>query len=75
MSRDTVRLDGEVVELVATEFGNELVLKGSGNRVVRIALRELLVSGSARVISDRAGPAARAGGRPGVEDTHGRSRA
>jgi hypothetical protein len=55
------RLDGEVVEvveMVATESGNEVVLKGSRNQLVRNSLRELLVSGRARVIPKRPGPAA-----------------
>jgi hypothetical protein len=49
----------EVVELLATTAGTEVVLKNSsGRRMVRVALRELLVTDRARVIPDSPGPSA-----------------
>ncbi|NKQ57333.1 DDE-type integrase/transposase/recombinase [Amycolatopsis sp. K13G38] len=49
----------EVVELLATTAGTEVVLKNSsGRRMVRVALRELLASDRARVIPDSPGPSA-----------------
>jgi transposase InsO family protein len=52
-------LDGEaveVVELVATAAGNEVVLRGRTG-LLRISVRELLFSDRAAVIPDRPGPA------------------
>jgi hypothetical protein len=70
VSRAAVRLgvgtrflyDGEVVEVAqmcATTAGNEVVLKNAtGRRIVRVSVRELLISDRARVIPDGPGPAA-----------------
>ena len=66
MSRGTVRLgvgarfiyDGEaveVVELVATGAGNEVVLKDRMDRVLRVAVRELLFSERASVVPQEPG--------------------
>ncbi|WP_158879583.1 Mu transposase C-terminal domain-containing protein [Amycolatopsis anabasis] len=49
----------EVVELLSTTAGNEVVLKNAtGRRIVRVSLRELLTSDRARVIPSGPGPAA-----------------
>ncbi|SDY01800.1 Helix-turn-helix domain-containing protein [Saccharopolyspora shandongensis] len=52
--------DGEVVEVVemlTTTAGNDVVLKNSGDgRISRVALRKLLTSGQVRVIPDGPGP-------------------
>lgn len=54
--------DGEVVEIVellATTAGNEVVLKNAtGQRIVRVSVRELLASEQARVIPESPGPCA-----------------
>lgn len=54
--------DGEVVEVVemlATSAGNEVVLKNAtGHRIVRVSVRELLTSDRSRVIPDGPGPSA-----------------
>jgi transposase InsO family protein len=54
--------DGEVVEVVemlATTAGNEVVLKDTTNhRIVRVSVRELLTCDEARVIPDGLGPSA-----------------
>lgn len=54
------RYDGEtveVVELVATADGNEVVLRDTQARVCRVSLKELLFSGRAVVEADSSGPA------------------
>lgn len=49
----------EVVELLGTQAGTEVVLKNvTGRRIVRVSVRELLTSDRARVIPDSAGPRA-----------------
>jgi transposase InsO family protein len=53
------RYDGEtveVVEMAITPAGNEVVLKDHHGRVMRMAVRELLLSDRARVIPDGPGP-------------------
>jgi transposase InsO family protein len=53
------RYDGEtveVVEMVATAAGNEVVLKNGRGGLLRISLRELLFSGRAAIIPGQAGP-------------------
>ncbi|MFJ6438456.1 transposase [Streptomyces sp. NPDC091416] len=53
------RFDGEtveVVELAATTAGNEVVLKDGRGRLLRLALKELMFSDRAAVISDQPGP-------------------
>ncbi|WNI24933.1 helix-turn-helix domain-containing protein [Streptomyces sp. ITFR-16] len=68
MSRAAVRVgvgtrfsyDGEVVEVVefaATQAGGEVVLKDGRGRLLRLAVKELLLSDRARIISDGPGPA------------------
>ncbi|MEU6182954.1 helix-turn-helix domain-containing protein [Streptomyces coeruleorubidus] len=68
MSRAAVRVgvgsrfsyDGEVVEVVefaGTQAGGEVVLKDGRGRLLRLAVKELLVSDRARVIPDGPGPA------------------
>ena len=54
-------VDGEIaqiVEMVATRVGNEVVLKYADGQISRMSQRELLFSGRARVIPDAGGPAA-----------------
>ena len=54
-------VDGEiaqVVEMVATRVGNEVVLKYADGQISRMSQRELLFSGRARVIPDAGGSAA-----------------
>lgn len=54
-------LDGEtakIVELVATQAGNEVVLKDARGQIRRMSQHELLFSARARVIGDVGGPAA-----------------
>lgn len=47
----------EVVEMLSTASGNEVVLQDTaGRRLVRVSVRELLTSNRARVIPDGAGP-------------------
>lgn len=47
----------EVVEMLSTTAGNEVVLKdAAGRRIVRVSMRELLTSHRARVIPDSPGP-------------------
>ncbi|MGW7317408.1 helix-turn-helix domain-containing protein [Streptomyces sp. NPDC054865] len=48
----------EVVEMAATAAGNEVVLKDGKGLFRRISLRELLLSGHARLIPDGVGPSA-----------------
>ncbi len=53
------RYDGEtveVIELVAAASGNEVVLKDGWGKLLRVALKELLLSERARVIPDGPGP-------------------
>ncbi len=53
------RYDGEtveVIEMAITATGNEVVLKDHHGRVMRIAVKELLLSGRAQVIPDGPGP-------------------
>ncbi|MFJ8040112.1 helix-turn-helix domain-containing protein [Kitasatospora sp. NPDC096147] len=53
------RYDGEtveVVEMAATTAGNEVVLKDSQGRLLRLSLRELLFSDRATLIPDGPGP-------------------
>ncbi|GAA1387895.1 helix-turn-helix domain-containing protein [Catellatospora chokoriensis] len=55
------RFDGEtveVVELVATAAGNEVVGKTATGQLLRLSVRELLFSGRAQLIPRRPGPAA-----------------
>ena len=52
------RYDGEtveVIEMAITATGNELVLKDRHGRVMRLAVKELLLSDRAQVIPDRPG--------------------
>ena len=69
MSRAAVRVgvgsrfsyDGEVVkvvELASTQAGGEVVLKDGRGRLLRLAVKELLLSDRARIIPDGPGPAA-----------------
>jgi transposase InsO family protein len=54
-------VDGEtlqIVDLAATQAGNEVVLKDARGRILRMSQRELLLSDRARVIPDADGPAA-----------------
>ncbi|MEU8512636.1 Mu transposase C-terminal domain-containing protein [Kitasatospora sp. NPDC048722] len=54
------RYDGEtveVVEMVATTAGNEVVLKDGRGRLLRLSLRQLLFSDHATVVADQPGPA------------------
>ncbi|MEV0972102.1 hypothetical protein [Microtetraspora glauca] len=46
----------EVIEMVATAAGNEVVLKDRLGRMLRIAVKELLFSDRARVVPDGPGP-------------------
>lgn len=46
----------EVVELTATQLGNEVVLKDIQGRIQRLSLKELLFSDRARVVPDGPGP-------------------
>ncbi|MFC0115659.1 Mu transposase C-terminal domain-containing protein [Kibdelosporangium aridum] len=49
----------EVVELLATTAGNEVVLKNAaGRQIIRVSVRELLTSGLARIIAVGPGPSA-----------------
>src|SRR6266536_441337 len=48
----------EIVELVATQAGNEVILKDTRGQIRRVSQRELLFSGGARVIGEAGGPAA-----------------
>ncbi len=49
----------EVVEMLGTTAGNEVVLKdAAGRRIVRVSMRELLTSSRARVVPDGPGPSA-----------------
>lgn len=48
----------EIVELAATQSGNEVILKDSRGRILRMSQRELLLSDRVRVIPDADGPAA-----------------
>lgn len=68
MSRAGVRVgvgtrfsyDGEVVEVVefaSTQAGGEVVLKDGRGRLLRLAVKELLLSDRARIIPDGPGPA------------------
>jgi hypothetical protein len=53
------RYDGEtveVIEIAITATGNEVVLKDYHGRLMRLAVRELLLSDRARVIPDGPGP-------------------
>jgi transposase InsO family protein len=53
------RYDGETVEVIEvaiTAAGNEVVLKDHHGRLMRLAVRELLLSDRARVIPDSPGP-------------------
>lgn len=53
------RYDGEtveVIEMAITATGNEVVLKDHHGRLLRLAVRELLLSDRARVIPDSPGP-------------------
>jgi hypothetical protein len=53
------RYDGETVEVIEvaiTATGNEVVLKDQHGRVMRLAVRELLLSDRAQVIPDSPGP-------------------
>jgi hypothetical protein len=53
------RYDGEtveVVEMAITPMGNEVVLKDHHGRVMRLAVKELLLSDRAQVIPDNPGP-------------------
>ena len=53
------RYDGEtveVIEMAITATGNELVLKDRHDRVMRLAVKELLLSDRAQVIPDSPGP-------------------
>ncbi|WP_086764447.1 helix-turn-helix domain-containing protein, partial [Streptomyces griseiscabiei] len=55
------RYDGETVEMVemaATTAGNEVVLRDSRGRLLRLSLKELLFSDRAAVIPDQPGPEA-----------------
>jgi transposase InsO family protein len=55
-----VIMDGEtaeIVELTATQAGNEVILKDSRGRILRISQRELLFSDRIRVIPDTDRPA------------------
>jgi hypothetical protein len=58
----------EVVEMLATPAGNEVLLKNvTGRRMLRISVKELLASDRARVIPDGPGPSADdPGDAPGV---------
>jgi transposase InsO family protein len=54
------RYDGEtveVIEMAITATGNEVVLKDNHGRVMRLAVKELLLSDRAQVIPDSPGPA------------------
>src|SRR5215472_3394598 len=56
-----VIIDGEtaeIVELAATQSGNEVILRDSRARILRMSQRELLLSDRVRVIPDADGPAA-----------------
>jgi transposase InsO family protein len=56
-----VIMDGEtaeIVQLAATQAGNEVILKDSRGRIFRMSQRELLLSERVRVIPDADGPAA-----------------
>ncbi|MFE3559456.1 hypothetical protein ACFXKW_32065 [Streptomyces sp. NPDC059193] len=68
MSRAAVRVgvgtrfayDGEIVEVVeftSTHMGGEVVLKNGRNQILRLAVKELMLSDRARVIPDGPGPA------------------
>lgn len=53
------RYDGEtveVIEMAITSTGNEVVLKDHHGRLMRLAVRELVLSGRAQVIPDDPGP-------------------
>jgi transposase InsO family protein len=53
------RYDGEtveVIEMAITATGNEVVLKDHHGRVMRLAVKELLLSDRAQVIPDSSGP-------------------
>ncbi|HEV8279939.1 MAG TPA: Mu transposase C-terminal domain-containing protein [Streptosporangiaceae bacterium] len=53
------RYDGEtveVIEMAITSTGNEVVLKDHHGRLMRLAVRELLLSDQAQVIPDSPGP-------------------
>ena len=53
-------MDGEaaeIVQLAATRAGNEVIVKDSRGRILRISQRELLLSEQVRVIPDGKGPA------------------
>jgi hypothetical protein len=53
------RYDGgtvEVIEMAITATGNEVALKDHHARLMRLAVRELLLSGRAQVIPDSPGP-------------------
>jgi hypothetical protein len=54
------RYDGEtveVVEMMATAAGNEVVLRNDRGQVRRLALKELLFSDRAQLIPEQTGPA------------------
>ena len=54
-------MDGEtveIVELAATQSGNEVILRDAHGRIRRVSQRELLLSDRARVIPDVDGPSA-----------------
>jgi transposase InsO family protein len=54
-------MDGEtveIVELAATQSGNEVIVRDSHGRIRHVSQRELLLSGRARVIPDVGGPSA-----------------
>jgi hypothetical protein len=46
----------EVIEMVATAVGNEVVLKDRLGRMLRVAVKELLLSERDRVVPDGSGP-------------------
>jgi hypothetical protein len=53
------RYDGEtveVIEIAITAIGNEVVLKDHHGRLMRLAVKELLLSDRAQVIPDSPGP-------------------
>jgi transposase InsO family protein len=47
----------EIVQLAATRAGNEVIVKDSRGRILRVSQRELLLSDQVRVIPDGNGPA------------------
>ncbi|MFF4827724.1 hypothetical protein ACFY20_32960 [Streptomyces sp. NPDC001312] len=65
MSRAAVRVrvgsrfsyDGEIVEVASPQAGGEVVIKDGRGRLLRLAVKELLLSDRARIIPDGPGPA------------------